>query len=100
VLQVDASADFDDQTVIGWWNFNVGDHVAQNQLWMCYAKPRENNKTRYDWRSGEQDYSSTPLTAAERELVTGCPVPGFGEYTELLKRIRSFLEIAGYGPWS
>jgi hypothetical protein len=98
VLEIRASLDFGDRSVIDWWMFIVREQATRRQIWMSYANGRENKRLVYDWRSGKQDYSKRPLTAAEQELVS-CPVPNFDNYTELVARIQSLLESAGYGPW-
>jgi hypothetical protein len=64
--------------------------------WLYYGILRDDERTTHDWRSGEKIFSIIPLTPAERDLIR-CPMPSFGEYTELVARIRSLLEYAGYG---
>lgn len=97
-LRVGTSRDYDDPSMIVWWRFGVSNHETGKDIWLSYADGRRNERTIHDWRSGKKVYSSAPHTAAERKLVK-CRLPGFGNYTKLLRRISSLLEIEGYGPW-
>jgi hypothetical protein len=88
-FQVSAHENEEDPGLIELWQIRA-------PKWLYYGILNKDERTIHDWRSGEKIYSSVPLTAAERDLIR-CPMPGFGEYTALVARIRSLLEHAGYG---
>ena len=64
------------------WNVNVG---IEDGLW-----------TIRDDRGAESTVFNTALTDTDRDLVT-CPVPRFGEFEDLVPRLRAWLRHAGYG---
>jgi hypothetical protein len=76
--------------------FHISVHRASAEVWLGYFHPREGKRSVHDWRSGEQIYSSSALTEAERDLCV-FPTPGFGEYAIFIERIRALLRVAGYG---
>jgi hypothetical protein len=88
-VQVSAHQNEEDASLIDLWSISA-------PKWQFYAILRDGHRSVYDSRSGEHIYAKTPLTAAERDLIR-CPMPGFGEYTDLVERIRSLLRYAGYG---
>jgi hypothetical protein len=96
LLRVDPMRDLEDDSMIGFWNFIVRDQVAQREIWRSSVRGGETST--HDWRRGEQAYSNRKLTEAEREIAR-YPMPGFADHSELVMRIRSLLEITGYGPW-
>jgi hypothetical protein len=99
VLRSRPSQAFDDEpNTIAWWMFSVRDRVTQKEIWLSYVDPKEGKVSIHDSRSGERSYSNREIAAAERESAI-CPMPDFGDNTELLARIRTLLDITGYGPW-
>jgi hypothetical protein len=96
VLQVHPMRDLGDDSMISFWSFSVRDQVARKEIWRSSVRVGETST--HDWRKGEQAYSSRDLTTAEREIAR-CPMPGFADHTDLVARIRSLVEITGYGPW-
>ena len=87
-VQVSAYQNEDDAGLIDLWSISA-------PKWQFYAILRDGHRSIYDSRSGEDIYAKTPLTDVERDLVR-CPMPAFGEYIELVARIRSVMEHAGY----
>jgi hypothetical protein len=84
-----ASQDKEDESLIVLWSITA-------PKWHYHANLKEGARSIHDSRAGEMIYSNTPLTSAERDLIR-CPMPSFGEYAELVARIRSLLLHAGYG---
>jgi hypothetical protein len=76
--------------------FSISVCRKSNELWLGYFVLHEGRRSIHDWRSGENVYTSIPLTEAERDLCT-FPTPGFGEYQVMVERVRALLRIAGYG---
>jgi hypothetical protein len=89
IFRVCAWQDKEDASLINLWSMSAPE-------WQYYASLKDSERIIHDYRSGETDYSNIPLAAAERDLVR-CPMPPFGEYAELVARIRSLLRYAGYG---
>jgi len=98
VLRVRPSQDFEDRSMIVWWMFSVREQTTGREVWLSYADGQKGERSIYDWRGRDKGHESAPLTPVESKLVK-CPTPRFGDYTELLTRIQSLLETAGYGPW-
>jgi hypothetical protein len=78
------------------WSIDIFERPTRKSDWHYFASLKEDERTIHDSRTGEMIYSKTPLTSAERDLIQ-CPMPAFGEYTELAARVRSLLRTAGYG---
>jgi hypothetical protein len=53
----------------------------------------------YDSRPADRIRTETELTGEERNLIS-FPVPQFGEFAELLERVRMLLRISGYGEFT
>ena len=75
---------------------NVHEQDGRQSSWQCFFDPREGEKDIHDSRTGEEVYTKPALTPIERELLT-FPTPAFGEYAELVTRLRTLLQAAGYG---
>jgi hypothetical protein len=71
----------------------VHERSSQASVWVCHIDTRKNEKTIH---AGDDDYTETSLTSAERDLAL-CELPAFGEYAALADRIRSLLRAAGNG---
>jgi hypothetical protein len=69
---------------------------AKGSVWLCYIDLKENEKRIHDSRSGEKVYTTSPLEPAERELAMW-PIPAFGEYAELVTRLRKLVQALGDG---
>jgi hypothetical protein len=84
----------DDESLACLGSIEVRD--THESIWH-YRPDREEEIVRlHDARTGEQVFSKTPLSPVELELLT-FPRPPFGEYADLVARIRSLLRYAGYG---
>jgi len=82
--------------VLEIWSIGIHERFTFWHAWNSHIDTTENEKTIHDSRSGETIYKRSTLEPAERELAM-CPVPAFGEYSELEDRCRSLLQILGYG---
>jgi hypothetical protein len=67
--------------------------------WKCDLDLKQRTKTIWDDRSGKRVFSRSALTDAERGAVA-CPIPGFGEYTGVVERLRDVLRATGFGEMS
>jgi hypothetical protein len=96
--QLNAKEYSDDENLIELWSVRVFGQYPRRDVWQYQPNLRENTRGIHDHRAGagEKVYSSMPLPPAERDLVE-CPMPGFGEYAELVRHIMSLLQCAGYG---
>jgi hypothetical protein len=75
-------------------------HVEERRTcrnrWQCFMDHKEGLQRVHDHRSGEMTFVRSALPPAARELAI-CPVPAFGEYAELIARVRALPEALGYG---
>jgi hypothetical protein len=78
--------------------FDVRDRATSHD-WDCRLDLEESTKTIWDHRSGEQIYTESVPTDAEREAAA-CPIPAFGEYTAAVERLRAVLRVTGFGEVS
>jgi hypothetical protein len=83
------------ENIVVWSWFSITDWRTKDELWDCYLK-YDGVEIR-DRRTGQEVSSTTPITNAVRNLAI-CPVPEFGEAVGLAARIRSFLDVVGFGP--
>jgi hypothetical protein len=75
---------------------NVRVRTPHRSLWNCHFDFLESTKSIHDSRSGNRIYTNTPLTSVDIELAA-CPMPAFGEFEELARRLQALLRTAGYG---
>jgi hypothetical protein len=64
--------------------------------WHCWFDSKDGEKRIHDSRTGKEIYTTPKLTLIERDHLT-FPTPGFGEYAELVNRLLTLLQAAGYG---
>ena len=85
----------EDDGTLHFTSIEVRDTV-HGSLWHYRPDVEEGIKRLHDRRTGEEIFSNTPLDAVERDLLT-FPRPPFGEYSDLIERIRALLRHCGYG---
>jgi hypothetical protein len=71
----------------------------EQEVWLGYFTLREGTRMVYDSRPADRIRTETELTGEERNLIS-FPVPQFGEFAELLERVRMLLRISGYGEFT
>lgn len=67
-----------------------------NGSWKCDLDFRDGERSIHDNRGGKLVHMSTPLTSMDIDLAT-CPMPAFGEFEDLVRRLRALLQSTGYG---
>jgi hypothetical protein len=87
--------DADKSTIELSW-INIRERFTYKSVWSYRAHLLENARTLDDYRTEEPSYSNAPITAAEHDLIK-YSAPAFGEYKDLVERIRSLLLVTGYG---
>ena len=85
----------EDDGTLHFTSIEVRDRV-HGSLWHYRPDVEEGIKRLHDQRTGEEVFSNTPLDPVELDLLT-FPRPPFGEYSDLIERIRSLLRHCGYG---
>jgi hypothetical protein len=86
----------DDESLACLGAIDVRDPSRHESIWHYSADREEQIVRLHDARAGEVVFSKTPLSPVELDLLT-LPYPPFGEYVDLVARIRSLLQHAGYG---
>jgi hypothetical protein len=86
----------EDDIMVYLSSIEVRDPATYGSVWHYRVDLEEGVKRLHDRRTGEDVFSKTPLSPTELDLLT-FPRPPFGEYTDLVARIRSLLQYAGYG---
>ncbi len=94
-VSVKLDTDWEQTGFLRLWLVEVHDPATHRDVWLCYPSS-DGEREVYDWRTGEQIRRRIPLTDADRELAS-CPIPAFGEYEEVVQRVRNLLRVAGYG---
>jgi hypothetical protein len=79
-----------------FWSMDVHQQDVPHSSWYCWFDAKDSEKRIHDWRTGEKIYTTPALTPIERDLLT-FPTPAFGEYAELVTRLRTLLQVVGYG---
>jgi hypothetical protein len=74
----------------------VDEPLTGHNLWQCFMAHKEGVQRVHDHRSGEMTFAQSELPPAARKLAV-CPMPAFGEYAELVARVRALPEALGYG---
>ena len=80
-----------------FWDIHVHDRASSSLLWNACFLLEYSTVTIGDSRRGEpREHTKSTITPALRDAVL-CQAPAFGEYTELCERLRSVLQMTGYG---
>jgi hypothetical protein len=77
-------------------SFDVYREPGRHPLWHCSFDVERGERRIDDSRTGERIHSKAELTSVHRDLLT-FPAPAFGEYEDVMTRLRSLLRAAGYG---
>jgi len=88
-----AHQDSDNRGVFHLQSVRIRERGANESIWYLYV--HEDHISVCDLRRGTEVYSDLLLTASARQLLT-CETPGFGEYADLVARIHTLLQHAGY----
>jgi hypothetical protein len=80
------------------WNIHVHDRASSALLWNASLILEHGTLGIWDYRSGDTfgAHTKSTISPALRDAAI-CQTPAFGEYTELAARLRSVLQLAGYG---
>ena len=80
------------------WNIHVHDRASSALLWNASLILEHGTLGIWDYRTGDTfgAHTKSTISPALRDAAI-CQTPAFGEYTELAARLRSVLQLAGYG---
>ena len=84
---------------VAFYSIEVYRDGRDQSIWSGSFDLGKDERSIHDERSGKKVYSQAPLTTVERDLATFSISP-FAEYADLVERMRSLLQIAGYGELS
>jgi hypothetical protein len=73
--------------------------VTGNTLWSIQNDVEAGETSIHDYRTGQHDYVSRPLSASELALCE-FDVPPFGEFADLWRRVETYLQDAGFGTFT
>jgi hypothetical protein len=79
-------------------SFEVRERASHRNIWQCHLILRNHERSIHDHRSGKLVHTRVPLTSADIDLAT-CPMPAFGEFEDLVRRLLALLRSTGYGDF-
>jgi hypothetical protein len=96
-ITADVSPGLEDARLFRFWDIHVHDRVSSSLLWNAFFNLEHGTFSIEDSRNGEpREHTKSAISPALRDAVI-CQTPTFGEYTELCARLRSVLQMTGYG---
>ena len=79
-----------------WWS-EVYRMVGHGNIWQAYNDTRRRTIAIHDNRDGANGYTKEPMSDTEFELCEFAE-PGFDDFSELWRRIETFLQMEGVDP--
>ena len=96
-ITADISPSLEDTGLFNFGSIHVHDRASSSLLWNAYLNLKHGTVSIEDSRNGEpREHKKFAISPALRDAAI-CQTPTFGEYTELCARLRSVLQMTGYG---
>jgi hypothetical protein len=81
--------------VLRMWSINL--YLGHRNIWQTHSNTRARTITIHDHRVVSHGYTERPMTDTEFELCEFAE-PGFEDFSELWRRVETFLQMKGVDP--